>query len=398
MQNESSSFPYNHNILLNQDGPENDGNGEELGVGEGGEGGIEMATLETLVTDPHPDPLLQGGGIHCSNSNNHSDCLEFERSNWNGKSSTLNTILTNTSNLASSVTAKATRLLGRKKLLLILLLTFAGVLVVPFINNHTQSKNRNRNTNENGNVKGWEKHIIRMDQKREGHGAVPLNNNQILLTGGRNDGGFRVLNSVEIIDINKNSKSATKTTIPKMKSARCDHASAQINGYAYVIGGHNGHDFLKSVERLRIHSKMISFSLPMSNKKIERWENIDELNKERSGCAAAVHKDDIFVFGGEDKNGNTLSTVEYLHTTRTSTSDSGGWTVIEEQMKMPRFKHAAVTVGNRIYIIGGRDNHRHTIDSVEIFNTGQIISRWINITNSNFTQESCCSHGEIYRH
>mmetsp|Transcript_18817 Transcript_18817/g.28184 ORF Transcript_18817/g.28184 Transcript_18817/m.28184 type:complete len:140 (+) Transcript_18817:222-641(+) len=116
-------------------------------------------------------------------SYNKTDFLELESNiNWKKWISTSRSAFS--SLVATSIIHQV--ILHRKKILLILMLSVAGL-------------------NGTINSRGWKQRNIKMHKKREGHGAVQisLHPSRILLTGRRNDGGFHVLDSVEIIGISK---------------------------------------------------------------------------------------------------------------------------------------------------------------------------------------------------
>jgi len=244
-------------------------------------------------------------------------------------------------------------------------------------------------------AKQWEGRSLRMKQKRRYHGAVLLHDDRILMTGGRN--GRHVLGDhssgavavatvavAEIVNIANSSRNSTiSSTIIPPRISRSDHTSVYINtntnanksnnnynhAYAYVIGGFDGLNKLKSVERINV-------DVPSP-----RWEAVADMNYARRGCAAAAstHQDKLFVFGGYDENGTNVPIVEYLDITASESTSTrpnedtkinNKWTVIAgSQMKIPRYDHAAVTVGNRIYVIGGIDSNGNKLTGIEIFDT-----------------------------
>lgn len=197
----------------------------------------------------------------------------------------------------------------------------------------------------------WEVLSTRLKEKRAGHGAVVIHNNRILLTGGYNGNDW--LSSVEIINTNNNTSNTT-TTFPDLPTKRSNHASVVVNDDAYVIGGSVGSNRLNTVQRIRTSSTNPTPS----------WENVAAMNERRNGCAAAVHRNTIYVFGGVDETGKRLSSVEVFNTTT-----GNCWVVMDNNMATPRRFHSAVMVGDTIYIIGGTDDQINRLDSVEIFNT-----------------------------
>lgn len=95
---------------------------------------------------------------------------------------------------------------------------------------------------------------------------------------------------------------------------------AALDNRLYVIGGFDGHDYLKDVE----------YYDPRSN----TWTAIQPLNRARSAACITVMKDRIFVLGGF--NGQFLDSVEVFE------PRMNGWRFVST-MSIPRV-HFGVAV------------------------------------------------------
>ena len=107
-----------------------------------------------------------------------------------------------------------------------------------------------------------------------------------------------------------------------MPSKRYNHASVQVDNNVYLIGGLDGGNSLKSVHRINVDDATPS------------WESIQDMSEKRMNCAAALHENTIFVFGGQagrNFRNNTLSSIKYFETTANE-----GWMRVENGMETAR--------------------------------------------------------------
>ncbi|KAM7274499.1 hypothetical protein ACFE04_016365 [Oxalis oulophora] len=123
---------------------------------------------------------------------------------------------------------------------------------------------------------------------------------------------------------------------------------AEINGSLYAVGGYNGKDYLKSVERLdpREHS----------------WARIQDMNSRR-GCHALVsHNEKLYAMGGFDGT-EMVTNVEVFD------ARFGSWNM-SDSLNDPRGYAAAVVVRDAIYVIGGLSDENEVLDTVEHYKEG----------------------------
>jgi N-acetylneuraminic acid mutarotase len=197
---------------------------------------------------------------------------------------------------------------------------------------------KNNNVDNNNIQSNWNQHVNTLTTKGRGHAAVTIDEHRILITGGI---GYNYLSSVEIFD----ATNETTTIVPHMNEVRYGHQSIRYKNNVFVIGGHDKN----TMERINI------------NDLSSGWTRMSAMNEKRSGFAAALYGDYIYVFGGSNDRTN-LSSVERFNT------QNNKWEMVNSNMNMKRIYHAAATVGNKIYIIGGKDENLNNLDSMEIFN------------------------------
>jgi N-acetylneuraminic acid mutarotase len=202
-------------------------------------------------------------------------------------------------------------------------------------------------------VSYWNQHPRSMSTPRLKPAAVAVDEYRVLITGGVNH------SSAEMFDC-RDPPPTTPITVPNMKNTRFDHASLCCENYVYVIGGYfqsfvgGGAD--GSVERININDLTTATA---------EWETVPSMNQARDGCATALHNETIYVFGGKDDK--EILTAELYNTTK----PNEGWKKIPKTMKQQRMDHCAVTVGDEIFIMGGKakdDYGGEILGSVVIYN------------------------------
>ncbi|KAK3236228.1 hypothetical protein CYMTET_53617 [Cymbomonas tetramitiformis] len=125
-------------------------------------------------------------------------------------------------------------------------------------------------------------------------------------------------------------------TVPSMRTKRTGCAAVVQGQHVYVLGGFNGNCNLETVERLDIATG--------------QWEAVPSMHTKRTGCAAVVQGQHVYVLGGHDGSRN-LETVERLDTA------TGQWEAVPS-MRTKRTGCAAVVQGQHVYVLGGRDGSR----------------------------------------
>ena len=144
---------------------------------------------------------------------------------------------------------------------------------------------------------------------------------------------------------------------PSLNEERDCFAAETCNGKVYVIGGENDCDILDTIECIDVASLMT-----ISDSSSCQWKTLScRLSTARKGCAAVVVHDRYIVIMGGYNGSKYLSTVEVLDTLQNKIVPLSGLT-----MNSPRGDFGAAVVGNSIYAIGGKDNNKNSLDSVEV--------------------------------
>ncbi|XP_078494070.1 uncharacterized protein LOC144749569 [Ciona intestinalis] len=130
-----------------------------------------------------------------------------------------------------------------------------------------------------------------------------------------------------------------------MKIARCGHCLVAHNGHLYSLGGHDGKQYLCSVERYD----------PLS----DEWEEVAPMQTPRLGFAAVVLNNAIYAIGGHDGKQRLKSVEKY-------NVDDDTWVYVEN-MNTERYVHAACVAQNKIYVVGGVDSNFEIVKSIECY-------------------------------
>ena len=133
--------------------------------------------------------------------------------------------------------------------------------------------------------------------------------------------------------------------LSSMRQGRNYLATVVCGGYIYAIGGHNGDERLRTVERYEIEKNQWSWVRPMSSK--------------RSDAGAAVIGGRIYVVGGFDGTTPT-NTMEMF------CPSLGIWTILPS-MRIPRSGVRSIAVDGKLYVVGGWDGNQR-LSSCEVYN------------------------------
>ena len=159
--------------------------------------------------------------------------------------------------------------------------------------------------------------------------------------------------------------------IAPMKMARCHFAAAALGEKIYVMGGYNKKDGkLRSTE---VYDTLTN-----------QWSSLPNMKNVRDGCAAAVVNDKIYVVGGflQVKH---LSSCEVLDPNNTKTKK---WSKVKQDMKQGRSGCAAVGIGDKLYVIGGKD-HGNRLASMEVYDT--ITQTWSTLPSMSRKRSECAA-------
>ncbi|XP_078492619.1 kelch-like protein 12 [Ciona intestinalis] len=184
----------------------------------------------------------------------------------------------------------------------------------------------------------WEK-IASMNVKRYVFGAAVING-VIFVFGGADESHTKVSSGESyVVLLNK------WIQLKPMKIARLGHCLVAHNGHLYSLGGHDGKQFICSVERYDPSS--------------DEWKDVASMKTPRSWFTAVVLNNVIYAIGGHDGKQRLKSVEKY-------NADDDTWVYVGN-MNMERNVHAACVAQNKIYVVGGRDSNRKVLKSIECY-------------------------------
>lgn len=220
----------------------------------------------------------------------------------------------------------------------------------------------------------------------------PLNKQQrIFIVGGWTD------EKKSIADVERyNPYCDTWTEVSKMSEPRCGAGVNILENFLYAIGGHDGTNYLKSVEKYDCKADI--WSSEVCEMKLERtsvgvvkldgyiyaiggqnasgscanvekydpstntWSNCAPLNQGRLGAGVAVINDLIFVVGGASQTQNTQTT---LDTVECYDQKTGCWSYVAS-METSRKHLGCASYDSKLYAVGGRSGSSE-LDTVECY-------------------------------
>lgn len=140
---------------------------------------------------------------------------------------------------------------------------------------------------------------------------------------------------------------------PVLAVARDSHTTTTIGGFVYIVGGESGSTSLGSIERARVN---VDGSLGSFSIMPDT-----NLVTARQAHAAIMVGNSLYILGGIS-NGHVLGTIER------ATIDPDGslgsfMAVSDTALSTPRYGHAVAVIGNSLYVVGGFGVS--SLDSVE---------------------------------
>lgn len=191
-----------------------------------------------------------------------------------------------------------------------------------------------------------------LNVERQGHAAVCVNN-KVLVFGG--DGyENRRLDSIECLDLMADILRWELLEV-KLSTARMGCTAAVVNNLIYVIGGCS-----------RLSSRLTSVDVINAN--TYRVYRGPSLTSARWGSSAVVVESTIYVVGGIDRSGLATATIESL--TPKKAGGTGQWMALREvKLQDARWCHSATRLDQSIVIVGGGGTQQRQLKSAEIFDT-----------------------------
>nr|WP_239061070.1 S8 family serine peptidase [Desulfovibrio sp. JC022] len=167
--------------------------------------------------------------------------------------------------------------------------------------------------------------------KPHGLGASVVRNGKIYVFGG---GMISQDTKCEVYD----PKTNQWTQFATMPDKRSGAGVVSYNDEIYFIGGLKREDD----KSLTAYTDVIKYSFTTNT-----WSTLPGTVPYPGFCAAAELDDQIYVFGGNSTDGNTISDDVYVYEPETGNFREDGF------MDIPRHKHTAITFEDSIYIFGG---------------------------------------------
>ena len=159
---------------------------------------------------------------------------------------------------------------------------------------------------------------------------------KVLIAGGSNGG--KHINSVEMCS----HSNATWTPLQSMKESRTRAYSVVYNNQVFVMGGHDKHAGMKSIEKLSLNAVQVDQSIT--------WENVlPELPAPLFGHCSVVCNGRLIVIGGYDASKRACSdSITEISLAPLYTSK------LLATMPQARFLHGVAKFGDKILIHGGK--------------------------------------------
>ncbi|XP_069789674.1 kelch-like protein 22 isoform X3 [Narcine bancroftii] len=199
--------------------------------------------------------------------------------------------------------------------------------------------------------------------KMSNQGIAVLNNFAYLVGGDNNTAGYRAEVSCWRYDPRHN----RWIRIQSMQQPHADHCVCVVGEYLYAIGGRDYHKELNVVERY--------------DPRLNSWEYVAPLKKEVYAHAGAVHAGKIYIACGRSGR-NYLKELHCYH------PESNHW---EQKADAPveRAWHGMAAIQGQLYLLGGSNNangYRQDVMQVSCYNTER--DQWSTVSEMPF------GHGE----
>lgn len=170
-----------------------------------------------------------------------------------------------------------------------------------------------------------------------------------------------------------------------MSKARMGHGLAEIEGKLYVFGGAG---YGKGLETAEYEGTVEVFD---TSNETAGWQVKKSMPTPRADFAWAALEKKIYIFGGHNKDGNQLDTVDVYDTINNS------WNTLETKMPVPRTGCKAVVRNGKINIIGGLGAGNSFLPNIDVFDP--VSGSWSKDMNLNVPRKGMAAveyNGSIY--
>jgi N-acetylneuraminic acid mutarotase len=236
----------------------------------------------------------------------------------------------------------------------------------------------------NGSLGVW-RNESSMSTVRSSFAGVVWNGRLYAFGGLSNASNF--LSSVESALVLANGSLGVWRNESSMSTARGRLAGVVWNGRLYAFGGHDGTNFLSSVES----------ALILANGSLGAWRNESSMSTARRALAGVVWNGRLYAFGGVSNSTNFLSSVESALVLENGSL--GVWRN-ESSMSTARGRPAGVVWNGRLYAFGGQDgtNDLSSVESALILANGSL-GAWRNessMSTVRFAPAGVVWNGRLY--
>lgn len=176
------------------------------------------------------------------------------------------------------------------------------------------------------------------------HASVSYNG-YIYVIGGRNSSGMK--NTVYFAPINANGTIGGWATTSPLPQVRYGHTATRVNGYIYVTGGR---DSSPQPWNTVYHAQI------NANGTLGSWNTTSiTIPGAKSHHSAVAHASRVRYSGGADFNGNTSNRVFYGHANPSTGLITAWGGLTAGDLPDPLQNHDSVVINNYVYVIGGRN-------------------------------------------
>lgn len=198
-----------------------------------------------------------------------------------------------------------------------------------------------------------------MTEPRYGHTATTTTCGMLVVTGGWGENGD-ILDTAEALDVSDpDTPCDAWKVLPEMTRGRCSHASVfhAGSGVVLVLGG------LSTNSRAVGPTEALAVSSGALVDAGAGWATLPGVQTPRYDLAAAVLGQGlgaVLALGGRDDDGCTLRSAEAFDV------ETGSWTYFPSLIQA-RHSLAAASLGDRVYVLGGRGEDHSALDTVECY-------------------------------
>jgi hypothetical protein len=187
--------------------------------------------------------------------------------------------------------------------------------------------------------------------------SYDINFNRIFFTGHIYQGKFYLIGGysdqviddlallpfIVIYDVSSSNVAIAENTIYQNNFLPYHHTSVRIDSIIYILGG--------------VHFS-ISNHISTFNLRTHEFRHVGSLKSVRAGSQAVAWRNRIYLIGGYGESSEALRSMEIYHYARNSSE-------IGANLNHYRNELMAVVFENMIYVFGGKDRHGQTVSSIE---------------------------------